>query len=230
MPSKPIRKLTAWSYSRYYTYSVCPRKAKLGYIDKIREPANAAMDRGSKIHILAEKYVTSPDRVKIPEELKYFSEEFMRLRRRRKKSPDSVLTEKQWAFTENWEPTGWFDRDAWCRVVLDVIIYNEKTHTATVVDYKTGKIRDNHKEQLSLYALAMFTMFGDCKTVDASMWYLDQGEIGDTRYTRDQLEWLREEWEKKSKPMLNDTVFAPTPSWLCKWCFYSKDKNGPCEF
>ena len=36
-------KITAWSFSRYNLYQQCPGKAKLMYIDKLKEPTSDAM-------------------------------------------------------------------------------------------------------------------------------------------------------------------------------------------
>lgn len=233
MPRKPQPQIKAWSYSRYFDYSTCPFKAKLKYVDRIKEPGSPAMERGSKIHKLAEEYTIGKIPVNsLPKELGLFEDEFRALRKRAKSRAknSTFAVEQQWGFTDKWVPTGWFGYDTWCRVVLDVVYYDHRSKTVTVIDHKTGKVRDNHKEQLSLYVLAALIKFPEATTVIAQMWYLDQGEIMSVNYTRDEYEGLIEKWNRLTLPMLSDREFLPTANYLCGWCFFSKAKNGPCKF
>ena len=89
-------RVTAWSYSRYALYELCPLKFKLKHIDKIPEPGSPAMERGDRIHKGVAAYVTGasqeapqdavahPFPAKLIEELRGF--------------PDKVV-EQQWGFT-----------------------------------------------------------------------------------------------------------------------------------
>ncbi len=58
MPRKRIQKITAWSFSRYGDYQKCPLMAKFKAIDKIKEPSNKYLKRGTAIHKEAELYQT----------------------------------------------------------------------------------------------------------------------------------------------------------------------------
>ena len=57
MPRLNPPRITSWSFSRWSCYSSCPYKAKLKFIDKLKEPGSPQMDRGTVIHELAEHYV-----------------------------------------------------------------------------------------------------------------------------------------------------------------------------
>ena len=83
-----------------------------------------------------------------------------------------------------------------------------------------------------MYAIVGFIFAPDhVTTVDCEFWYLDEGEIREKSYTRRQALTLRKKWEKKTKKMLSDTTFAPTPSAdACHWCHFKKAKGGPCKF
>ena len=52
---KPTTIQGPWSYSRLTTWEQCPLKAKLKYIDGLKEPGSPAMDRGTAIHKDAEE-------------------------------------------------------------------------------------------------------------------------------------------------------------------------------
>ena len=219
--------IKTWSYSRYGTYTQCPLKAKLKFIDKLSEPGSDAMDRGTAIHLLAETFVTAPGRVpKLAAELAFFGDEF-RLARR---TPHFV--EQEWGFTREWKPCTWDDPDVWLKAKADLGFEPYKDHPdlLRLVDHKTGKRRDEHSNQLSLYALCAFLLFDKINVVETEVWYLDQGKpVLKSLYNRSEVPMLKALWEQNVKSMFNDTFFAPRPSYLCRWCHFRKDNGGPCR-
>lgn len=219
-----VRKITQWSYSRWKTYSECPRKAKYQYIDKMRTPSSPAMDRGTAIHKSAEDYVKK-EVARLAPELKHFKAPFKNLR------DNGARAEGELAFTSNWTPTGWFSSDCWVRVKVDALLVT--TSELVVVDYKTGKKYDDHIQQLSLYALAGLVVNPLVDKVRTQDWYLDiapPANVLEEVFKRSDESGLKKQWAKLSKPMLSDTKFAPLPSRSCLWCPFSKAKGGPCEF
>lgn len=225
------QRITAWSYSRLRDYRKCPRYAKYKHVDRMKEPGNQAMDRGSAIHTLAENFAKkTAARQKCPPELAHFEEEFRALQKR------NVIVEEQWAFTCKWEETGWFDKDAWCRVKTDLCFQRLDVNHLVIIDHKTGKVsgrQDDYDEQLKLFATAGLIKFPTVDAVDPRLWYLDHGvELPEeeTLFTRDQLPDLIKYWDKATKAMLTDTRFAPKPNDGCRWCHFSRAKGGPCEY
>lgn len=217
-------KITAWSYSRYKDYVTCPFKAKCKHVDKIKEPGNAAMERGSAIHKMAEDYVKSMLTALLPPELKYFEEELKFLKKVRAKCEQDV------AFTKDWKSTGWFDRDAWLRVKMDVYVFYADTKSIDIIDHKTGKPKDDYIDQLELYAIAGLLLFPEAVSVRTMIWYIDSGEEVFKVYKRIELAKLIAKWEKKTAPMLQDVRFAPKPGNYCRWCYFRKDNDGPCQY
>lgn len=240
MPKKviPIKKITAWSFSRYSTYKTCPYKLKLTAIDKLKEPKNQAMERGAQIHELAEQY-TKGKIARLPPELKLFEAEFKRLKAQFKKKISGMVVEDNWSFTKDWDETAWDDWiGCWVRIKLDCA-HHENEDTLIVTDWKTGKFRaemnEEYVEQLELYALAALLLHEHLQAVKPRLAYLDQGTIypeegKELVYTRADIPKLKKLWEKRTKAMMNDTVFAPRPNDKCKWCFFSASKNGPCKY
>lgn len=246
--------ITSFSYSRLNDYADpafgCPRKAKYKHVDRLPTPGSPAMMRGNAIHRMAELYITKK-RITFPavqeafrrdagtytrdlydEHLSdwkdkifpVFEEHFDDLRR------VGGQAESQWAFTKGWESTcSWFDRNAWARLVVDW--WEEfDDGTASVIDFKTGKLNDGHREQLELYAIGTFTLCPDVEEVTGELWYLDQGEIVEETFKRAALQPLIKRWDKKTKALLTDRVFEPRPGFHCRYCPFSKEKGGPCEF
>ena len=231
------QRITAWSYSRYNDYKQCPLKAKFKHVDKLKEPGSPAMDRGSAIHKLAENFLKGLVRA-LPAELKTFGAFFRALK---KLNP---AVEQDWAFTANWVQCGWFDVVAWCRVKVDATAYDTVTKRVRVVDHKTGRFNPDHPDQLSLYAVAAFEVFPDADAADCELWYLDhplcvggplENPVRKT-FQRAEAQALKKDWEKRVKPMLADTRFAPRPNDRCRWCWFRKDNGqypggvGPCKF
>ena len=230
-PKKTVQRMTAWSFSRFNDWKRCAKLAYFKHVLRMQEPGNAAMERGGAIGELAEKFAApGGKRMKTPPELQTFEVEFRDLQKRK------VLSEEEWAYTSAWEPTGWFDKDAWCRVKVDAYhVMQHKTHglLGTVIDYKTGKVRDYHLEQLSLYALAALLRYPELKAVEVQLWYLDQGvQLPEAPkvYPASDLPKLKAEWEKATAPMLRDTRFQEKPSKACTWCHFRKANGGPCKY
>lgn len=241
---KPRSKVTSWSFSRYSDYKKCPLSFKLKHLDKIAEPKNDAMQRGADIHDAAEQYLKGllP---KLPAELKLFEAEFKKLRLVYKKKTVGMVVEDNWSFTSEWDRTEWNNWiKCWVRIKLDAA-HHESVDSMIITDWKTGKFRpelhEEYLEQLELYALAALILHPHLKEAKPRLVYLDQGVIypaeGDKSivYTRADIAKLKKTWEKRVKPMFNDTVFAPRPNDKCRWCFYGqsgKAKGGPglCKF
>lgn len=225
-----LNKITAWSYSRWNDYTLCPLKAKLKYVDKLKEPGSIAMDRGSEIHTKAEQFIKGTLRT-LDKALKIFSEVLRDLKK------SKANAELEWAFTKAWTPTGWFAKDAWCRIKVDVFLKLGKR--ARVIDWKTGKLNPDHMGQLSLYALGAFLMDPEIEEVSAELCYLDHPIVisADSNanpvtrvFKRSELPGLKKDWEKATKKMLMDAKFAPRPNDKCRWCHWRKENGGPCKF
>ena len=217
------KKITAWSYSRYSDYDMCPLKAKFKHVDKLKEPENEAMKRGSIVHEEYAKYFLTGEVPKSGVGWYYFSQLCRQLRQLR------PLVEQQWGFTSDWRPSDWFSSSTWFRSVLDAaVVYDD--HTADVVDLKTGKPREGHAQQAELYAVSIFKRYPQVQRVIVRFWYLDPGTESVYRFARRDETPLTEKWEKKTLPMLSDTIFAPRPGRHCNWCAFSKSQGGPCSY
>lgn len=153
----------------------------------------------------------------------HFADEMKALRKMK------AVAECQWAFNVNWKPTSWFGADAWCRVMLDA--YTPPKKSTRVIDFKTGRYRENYASQIELYALAAFLQFPKLETVHTELWYLDEGVLVEEEHDRGIVEPLQRKWEKQTRPMLVDETFKATPSSnACRFCSFKKADGGPCKF
>lgn len=232
----PVSKtIKAGSHSRLVTFEACKRRAKLAYLDRIPEPERPlppgktehANDRGTRIHLAAEKYVEGG--VELIQELKSFEPELTQMRDLHKAG--NVSLEGEWAYDHKWEPVAWMSYDAWLRVKLDAMVHiNPKW--GVVIDYKSGKRFGNeikHAEQGQIYQVAAFVRYPRLEKVTVELWYTDQDEIYSQEYRRDQGLRYVAGIEKRMLAMTTETEFKPNPNaYTCRWCPYGPKGTGHC--
>lgn len=224
------RRLRNWSHTSLLNFELCPYLAWLKHGEKLPEGGDpTARNRGIETHNHAEYYVngTVPE---LYENLLKFETEFRTLKKLFKKG--KVSLEGEWAYTENWEPTDWRSKDAWCRMKLDAAVFPTADH-AIVIDYKTGKRFGNeikHGEQLQIYAFGVFLRYPKVETLEAELWYTDLNEISSVRMTRPQaLNYVRP-YTIRAKRMTEATTFPPKPNvFSCTRCPYGPNKSGDCK-
>lgn len=211
------QRITAWSYSRFQTYEQCPRKAKLQFIDRLKTASSPALENGLLFHKECERYLKG--RVKtVPPLLKTFEKELMDLREKKCES------EVEMCFTDQWLSTGWFDHNAWVRIKIDALL-REKS-TLRMIDFKTGRVREDHVDQLSLYALAGFMMEPKVTSITGELLYFDNGHVEKVTFKRKDMDELRASWEESTVAMLSDEDFAPLANRWCSFCDFSKNATG----
>lgn len=257
------KKILYWSFSLYNSYKQCALKAKFNAIDKIKEPGNEAMQRGNDVHKLCEDFIKglitlaklksgAKTVAKNPWDPSDWLPELTRLRKvyanRNKLAAHAMqpAVEDTWAFTSGWDITRWNDWIAcWVRIKLDVGEFFKEGKSIIYVptDWKTGQFREEkneeYVEQLELYALAAMLIHPHVDEVRPRLAYVDQGIVypdpeEPLSFKRKDIPMLKKLWEKRTKAMLNDTIFAPRPGSYCKYCFYRKGNaangGGQCKY
>lgn len=225
--------LTAWSYSRWADYEQCPLKFKLKHLDRIKEPGSPQMQRGSDIHKEGELYLTDPKKRKVPVSYANFEAQMKQLKTL------NPRCELQLGFTEQWKPAnggprdplGWFAKDTWLRIVMDVDV-RYADHTADIIDFKTGRMYDTNEHQVELFSTAPFMEDPAITNVTTRLWYLDVPKDNEVirEYSRKDAEAIMRDWTKRVRPMFNDRRFAPKPNPKCRWCHFRKENGGPCKY
>lgn len=238
-----VKRITSWSFSRYSTYKECPYKAKLKFIDKLQEPGNAAMERGTAVHKAAEEFIKGTQK-KLAKELNPVAAIVKACRaffKKRKTEADAVC-EDTWAFTIDWARTAWDDwKNCVSRIKLDFahVEMRGKKRILIITDWKTGKFSrwklEEYLEQLELYALAALILYPDVDEIWPRLVFTDQNivhpqEEGEIKFTHTDLKRLKLLWHRRVSPMLCDTKFAPRPGDHCSRCHFRKDNGGPCKF
>jgi hypothetical protein len=235
---KTYAQLKSWSYSTYTQYLGCPYSVCLEKIQKVRvvEPENPHFVKGNRVHGSAEQYISAPGRAPgaLEPELTKLKPLLTRLRKAK------ARVEQEWAFDKLYNPVAWFSPQAWLRVKTDVCADTLAPPAVEIVDWKTGRPHDEHRQQRSLYALGglqlvqLGALAGGSKdtTLTAQHVYVDWPDSTATEsYAMKHLPALKREWAARIKPMMEDTRFLVKPGSACRWCKFNAKNGlgGPCQ-
>jgi len=208
-----------WSYSSLAEYRRCPRMWKFSHVDRMPTKATRWMRRGTDLHAHCERYIKRETDHIIPP-LTSISEALETLREK------GATCERYFRLDKNWLPC---DKPSqWVKGFLDTSYIEQET--LHVTDFKSGKIKDYHADQLQLYAI-----IGACAEPVASVKvqavYIDHGKtLHEREYGRAELTEHRMRWHAEAESMLADETYTPTPSaQSCKRCSFKSKDGGPCE-
>lgn len=240
--AEAAKRITAWGPSRLNDYDSCPAKAKYKHVLRLKEPGSEAMDRGNEMHKSVEAYIRDHRQDLHPElkGKKKFKKYLNELRAEYKLG--RVKVELELAFDRSWKPCEWFAKDTYVRIKVDCLRLSKDGKTVEVIDWKSGKYhtaaeKPEYMGQLDLYAVAALVAFPQVEKALPSLYFMDHEEVmaededGNTvLLERKKLVLRQKYWDKRAKPMLTDSLFPPRPGKACRWCHFSANKAGPCEF
>lgn len=228
------RKIDRWSLSAMKQYYKCPAQYAYQRFDRLKTPAVPALEKGTKVHSLGEAYLKGEIQG-VPKEYDNFRTELKAIKRM------GFIAEANWAVAKGWVACRWDDwKVNWCLGKTDAHLYNKKTKHLDIIDFKTGRIYPDHEEGAEVYSALGTGYYPDMKTSSVEFWYLDQGDsnVGQSPFTynREEIEGIREKWERKAHRMLMAKKFEPRPSKFgCRFCGFRSNvaladgSMGPCE-
>jgi hypothetical protein len=153
-----------------------------------------------------------------------------------------ICINRHWERREEDPDKGVFARDAWGRVVLDVLRITKQV--AEVIDWKSGNIdkktgqireRADYHDSMRLYQLTVMATHPQIREVTARMAFLDAPPKLENPFKvlaplkRADFEIEKGKMESKLEVMMHDEIFPARPGFYCRWCPFSKMHNeGPC--
>jgi hypothetical protein len=212
-----------WSYSRYGTWKKCPRLYKYRVIDNLPEPpmTEGPAVRGTEIHAMFEAYLK--DQItELTDEFSYYQNFLDGLK------AYGVHSEIKLAFDENWEPVDWDAENMWFRCILDALVV--QPDRGTIYDWKTGREYKDHADQREIYSISVLSAYPELYEASAYHTYIDTKQNTFTTFHRDQLPELKAKWKENVRLMFEDTLWPANPSFMCRYCNFSRYKGGPCAF
>jgi hypothetical protein len=218
-----MKKQVAWSHSALNSFETCPlRYYKTRVSKEVVEPQTEVLRYGNGVHKAFE--LRLKDGTALPEYLQCHEPLVKSLMQKK----GERLVEKQWAIDKSFRPVGWFDKNVWCRGVVDVGIVHRDT--AVLLDWKTGK-RKPDNDQLKLFAGLTFAHYRSVKTVTTGFVWLAANKIDNESFTRDQ---AGEVWSsflprvQRLEIAYEENKWQAKPSGLC--ANYCPVPRAHCEF
>lgn len=212
------------SYSSIKMYDNCPKRYFHQRIEKsVKDEGSAVTMYGERIHKALEDRL-SEARAELGREAASYeplckSIELL--------ADGGILTvEEEMTLNVDLEPTGWWDKDAWMRSKIDVLV--RKGPKAVMFDWKTGKRRPDF-DQLELFALQVFKHYPEVQEVKTTFVWLKEMKMDHETYTRNHESSL---WTKlltkvqRIEASAEHDNWPAKPSGLCGWC----PCKGFCEF
>lgn len=203
-----------WSYSALTTYELCPKKYYHLYVAKdVKDEDSSFSADGKIIHDAMKKRVV--DGVPLPINLRQHE----KLAAKFASAAGEKHGEMKLAITRQFEPCDYFAKDVWCRVVIDLTIV--KGNQAIVVDWKTGKRKDD-QTQMMLNTAVLAQFVPEIKLFTAVLVWMQSGELTPPfTYTRAS---FPEAWNQllprvaKIEEARKTTTFPANPNGLCAYC------------
>ena len=216
-----------WSYSKVKSYESCAARYRYRYIDRLPSaPPGPAAQRGIDKHSELEQYVKGYGSWDVPPgpEALYPVLDKMRFR-----NDGWTGTEFKIGVSRDWKPSGYALEETYDRAILDAVWLNKDKDVLEVYEWKTGKPRDEYADQRKLYAAASLVWWG-LSEVTVSTVYLD-GTAPNQRLKvkASALPALQDDWNSRVERIEKDETFSPNPTFACRWCDYSRFRDGPCR-
>lgn len=212
----------SYSYSAIKLYEQCPLKYKLTRIDHLIEPTGDAANRGKTIHAEIESVLKGGLNL-LSDDIKHLEDKINAWIKENGQSELPV------GVNDKWEAVDFNAEDVMFRGVIDLFIKHADGQ-ATVLDFKTGKHRD-YSDQVLVYSTIILSTMPDVHTVQNVIEFIDLAKTDKYKpIVRADLPKLQLQLKARITTIEKDTIFAPNPSVLCKWCYFRKSNGGPCKW
>ena len=217
---KPMAPKFTWSYTALTDFENCP----LGYAHKkyykdVPFIETDALRDGNRKHTALEMYtkgIAQPAaEIGVVKPYLKYVDAF--------KAQGGVLqAERAVTLTEQMKPTGWFDKDAWFRIKLDITLLRDTR--ANIYDWKTGKQKED-MTQLQLCCASLAIVEPEVEDFTAKNIWL-KNDVVDTGVKLHRSE-LKKVWMDtlarvhRMRQAWDSEVWQPKPSGLCPYCAYA---------
>lgn len=219
--------ITAFSFSRLNSYEECPKKYNAISVDKtVKEEPNEVTQWGTDLHLAIAKFFRTGER--LPLHMQQYQKYIDQIRT----LPGQFIVEQKLAINAEYQATGWFDKDVYCRIISDLTILNGDS--AVTFDWKTGKMKPGFM-QLRLSSAVLFLLVPELQQIThAYVWFKDKRITKETM-KRAEMPQVWADLLPKIQRYHDAHVakdFPPRPSYLCrgycpvKTCQYWEPRRG----
>lgn len=215
----------AWSYSALTTFELCPKKyyhlyfLPKGHPDKVKDSDSSFSADGKIVHDAMKARVI--DGTPLPLNLRHYEKTAARFAA----APGEKHGEMKLAINRQFEPVDYFANDVFVRVVIDLAVIQKPgtgpgTGTALVVDWKTGKVKDD-PTQMALNAAVLSRWMPEIGLFKTLFVWLQSSNLTPHSYP---LSKFTAVWNDllprvaKIEEARKTTTFPAKEGPLCGWC------------
>lgn len=205
----------SWSYSALTDFEGCPARyaAKRFYCTTVEPPTEHTL-WGTRVHEAFEA------RLKNGTPFGEGMESFEPWAKALAGLPGQKFFEQKFAVTETLQNVDFFHRLAWGRGVVDLLIVAERGTEATLIDYKTGKRKDDDT-QLKVFSWFCGNYFPMLERFKYRYLWLKPGTVSGGELLRADLDGVWEGIARRVEDVQTAWThenFPLRPSGLCGWC------------
>lgn len=209
-------KAFSWSFSQLTAYELCPKKFwHVSVAKDVTEPPNEVGEYGQTAHKHFENRLVKG--TPLPLDLRHHEpvlEKFWNAK-------GDGMGEQKLAINKDFQLTGYFDRDVWCRTIIDYCKVSG-SH-AIIADWKFGKTKEDDYDQLDLMAACMFIAMPELETITGMYYWAKDKKIDPQKYVRGDCPGIWNNFLPRVEELeyaKKNTNFPATPNFLCKnWCW-----------
>ena len=231
-------KYRPYTHSRIQNYKNCPRQFYYDQVQKLPKEfkPSVALDRGTLIHLIFEhhkdltKIKTSRDFKQIIER-KLLSKEqikecfsiydnFMNSKVGKSLfSRKQLFAEMSLGLTDNLDITA-FGKDNFLRGYIDAAVVDEKSDTLIVIDYKTGRYKEQQDfSQLLWYSIGLFSKMPSDKILMVYA-FVEHNKINKQVLHRKDIEKYKRALYDTVDKIEIDELWKKNETGLCDWCVF----------
>lgn len=224
----------SYSFSKLESYASCPHAYKKIYLERIPRTESEALVTGSTVHKVVADYLNrlilnglqtdwewagKVDFLDVPNDV---HEIWARFWNNFVLPPgmEAPGVEKRLAFDRAWQPTGFFEPDAYFRMVVD-LAYRQGS-LAVIQDWKTNRVIPETVEknlQLRIYGWGTRqALFPAAQEILLRLHFLRYGAERELLLLPEDLDTVPQELEAKIAVIEAEKHFDPTPGSFCGWC------------
>ena len=216
---KPMAPKFTWSYTALTQFENCPLSyAHSKFYKDVPFVETEALKDGNRKHTALEYYAKG---IKQPETEIEVVKPFLKYVDAFKATGGVLQAEREITLTEQMKPTGWFDKDAWFRIKLDITLLRDKL--ANIYDWKTGKQKEDMTQLKLCCATLAIVEPGIEEFTAKNIWLKTDKVDAGVKLHRSE---LRDVWAEtlarvhRMRQAWDSEVWQPKPSGLCPYCAY----------
>jgi CRISPR/Cas system-associated exonuclease Cas4 (RecB family) len=209
-----LRPPVTWSYSVLTGFEACPLRHYHVRVARDRaERVSDANQPGQDAHRSFEKRIKEGKA--LPPGLAGYERVVAPLM-----DSDAVDAEVKIGLTAQLKAVDFFHPSVWCRVVVDVLAVRAGGKGVLIVDWKTGKPRDN-EDQARLSCVAALAKVPTAQVACAVFIYTNHRGQFIYKITRDEMESVMDSFAPRVAKLEHAMAFKDwpaTPGWACRFC------------